>query len=270
MAEIRDGKIKEVLEKLRFLSYEIEEINRRFGTVDHTGNTFDDFRVRVDYYSNEMADLRRQVKRGSTPLPSQNQQAGTFPIPMYSGERNSLPRFLKLFYSWALSHRSEGALSYSRPVIMISKKSRSELEGEYGRRDVEWSLVVWSTLTKAVKKDKAIADIVVGAKAPSEAWKILNSMVEDGNSDRARELVKKQFEELSMNDDESMKEYIARAKSLALNVKYHDIEVTDQEISRRVLNGLPPSYAPEKRNFALKTDFSLAELEGGRGTRGGA
>ena len=44
-------------------------------------------------------------------------------------------------------------------------------------------------------------------------------MVEDDNSDRAREMAKKQFEELSMNDDESMKEYIARAKSLALNVK---------------------------------------------------
>ena len=60
-----------------------------------------------------------------------------------------------------------------------------------------------------------------------------------------------------------MKEYIARAKSVALNVQYHDVEVTDQEISRRVLNGLPPPYAPEKRNFALKADFSLAELEGG-------
>ena len=198
-------------------------------------------------------------------MPPQNQQAGTdgFPTPMYSGERNSLPRFLKLFYSWALSHRSEDAFSYSRPVIMTSKKSRSELEGEYGRRDVERLLAVWSALTKAVEKDKTIADIVVRAKAPSEARKILNSMVEDYNSDRARELVKKQFKELSMNDDESMKEYIARAKSLALNVKYHDIEVSDQEISRRVLNGLPPSYAPEKRNFALKKNFSLAELEGG-------
>ena len=88
-------------------------------------------------------------------------------------------------------------------------------------------------------------------------------MVEDESSDRARELTKKQFEELSMNNDESMKEYIARAKSLALNVKYHDVEVIDLEISRRVLNGLPPSCAPERRNFALKTDFSLAELEGG-------
>ena len=65
-----------------------------------------------------------------------------------------------------------------------------------------------------------------------------------------------------MNDAETMKEYIARAKSLALNVQYHDIEVSEQEISRRVVNGLPPSYALEKRNFALKTDFTLAELEG--------
>ena len=88
-------------------------------------------------------------------------------------------------------------------------------------------------------------------------------MIEDDNSDRARELAKKQFKELSTNDAESMKEYIARAKSLNLNVKYHDIEGTEKEISRRVLNRLPPSYALEKRDFALKTDFSLAELVGG-------
>ena len=254
MAEIRGGTIKEVLEKLRLLSYEIEEINRRFDTVDRTGNTIDDLRVRVDCYANEMTNLRRQVERGSAAMPSQNQQDGTdrFPIPMFSGERNSLSKFLKLFYTWALSHKSEDALSYSRPLIVTSKKSRSELEREYGRRDVERSLVVWSALTKAVEKYKTIADMSYEPK-----------LHQDDNSDRARELAKKQFEELSMNDDESMKEYTARAKSLALNVKYHDIEVTDQEISRRVLNGLPPSYAPEKRNFALKTYFSLAELEGG-------
>ena len=29
-----------------------------------------------------------------------------------------------------------------------------------------------------------------------------------------------------MDSAESMKEYIARAKSLALNVQYHDVEVT--------------------------------------------
>ena len=70
MAKIRDGTIKEVLEKLRLLGYEIEEINRRFGAVDRTGDTLDDLRVRVNCCENEMADLRRQVERGSTPLPS--------------------------------------------------------------------------------------------------------------------------------------------------------------------------------------------------------
>ena len=272
MAEIRDSTIKEVLEKLMVLSDEIEEINRRFDTVNRTGNTLDDLRVRVDYYANEIADLRRQVERGSAAMPPQNQQAGTgrFPIPMYSGERNSLPRFLKLFYMWALSHTAEDALSYSRSVIMTSKKSRSELEREYGRRDVEQSLVVWSALTKIVEKDKTIADIVVGAKAPPEAWKILNSMVEDDNSDRARELVKKQFEELSMNDDESMKEYIARAKSLALNVKYHDVEVTDQEISRRVLNSLPPLVCSRGDKLCFKYRFFSSRTGGWSSSRGGA
>ena len=166
MAEIRDGTIKEVLEKLRLLIYEIEEINRRFGTVDRTDDTPDDLRVRVDCYENQTADLRRQVERGSTPMPSQNQQAGTFPIPMYSGERNSLSRFLKHFYTWALSSRSEDALSNSRPVILTGDKSRRELEIEYGRQIVAQSLTVWNGLTKAVEKDKSIADIVVRAKAP--------------------------------------------------------------------------------------------------------
>ena len=90
MAEIRDGTMKDVLVKLQLLEDEIEEINRRFGTVDRTGNALDGLRVRVNCYEKDMADLRRQVEQDSTPLLSQNQQAGTFPIPMYSGERSSL------------------------------------------------------------------------------------------------------------------------------------------------------------------------------------
>ena len=140
-----------------------------------------------------MANLRRQVERGLAPLPSQNQQAGTdrFPIPMYSGERNSLSRFLKHFYIWALSSQSEGALSHSCPVIMTGDKSRRELEREYGRHIVAQSLTVWNGLTKAVEKDKSIADIVIRVKAPSEAWKILKSMAEDKSSERAKEQAKK-------------------------------------------------------------------------------
>ena len=63
---------------------------------------------------------------------------------------------------------------------------------------------------------------------------------------RAKEQAKKNFEGLSMDSAESMIEYIARAKSLALNVQYHGVEVADQEISRRVLNGLPPRMPPRR------------------------
>ena len=44
-------------------------------------------------------------------------------------------------------------------------------------------------------------------------------MVEDDSSKRAREQAKNDFERSSMNGAESMKEYIARAKSLDLNVQ---------------------------------------------------
>ena len=101
MAEIRDGTIKEVLEKLRRLTDEIEKINRRFDSLDRIDNTLKDLRIRADHYENEIITLRRQVERGSAPLPPQNQQAGAdrFPTPMYSGERSSLSRFLKLLYT---------------------------------------------------------------------------------------------------------------------------------------------------------------------------
>ena len=138
IAEIRDGTMKEVLEKLRRLSYDIEEINKRFDTLDRTAVTLE------DYYENEMVNLRKQVERGSAPLPPQSQQVGTvrFPIPTYSGKRSTPYRFLKHFYTWALSSQSEDALKHSRPIIMTGDSSRREMEREYGRHIVEQSLVV--------------------------------------------------------------------------------------------------------------------------------
>ena len=50
-------------------------------------------------------------------------------------------------------------------IIMIRDKLRRDLEREYGRQIVTQSLTPWNANTKAVEKDKTIADIVVGAKA---------------------------------------------------------------------------------------------------------
>ena len=69
MAEIRDGTVKEVLENLRCLSYDNEEIDKRFDTVDRRGDALEDVRVRVYHHENDMTNLKRQVERGSAPLP---------------------------------------------------------------------------------------------------------------------------------------------------------------------------------------------------------
>ena len=47
MAKITEGLIRDVLEKLRRLSYKIEEINRRFDTFACTGETLGGLKVKV-------------------------------------------------------------------------------------------------------------------------------------------------------------------------------------------------------------------------------
>ena len=91
-----------------------------------------------------MVDLRRQVELGSAPSPPLNQQAGNdrFQIPIYFGERSTLPRFLKRFYTGAPSSQSEDALHHSHPIIMTRDNSRRELDIEYDRHIVTQSLTV--------------------------------------------------------------------------------------------------------------------------------
>ena len=105
VAKIRDGTIKEVLEKLRRLSCEIEDINRRFDSFDRTVGTLDELRVQLYRQETVRIELRRQVELASAPSPPLNQQPGNdgFRIPIFSGERSTLSRFLKLFYTWAIS-----------------------------------------------------------------------------------------------------------------------------------------------------------------------
>ena len=49
---------------------------------------------------------------------------------------------------------------------MTTKKFRSDLEVEYGRRNVEQSLIVWSALTKAVEKYKVWRFMIPGKGMP--------------------------------------------------------------------------------------------------------
>ena len=72
MAEIRDGAIRDVLEKLRHLSYEINEISSRFDSLARQGKTLDGFRVKVYRQEAEMVELRRQVELDSASSPLLN------------------------------------------------------------------------------------------------------------------------------------------------------------------------------------------------------
>lgn len=81
---------------------------------------------------------------------------------------------------------------------MTTKKSREELNQEYGRRLVDQSLSLWSALNKAVEKDSLFLNLVMRAKSPSEAWESLKSMVESDDITTDRENAKKNFELLAM------------------------------------------------------------------------
>jgi len=90
--------------------------------------------VRVD----EFNEFRRNLSR--TPSQQQAERERT-PIPMYSGDRRDLPNFINRFFSWTVTQQVEQALTYEIPVLMTTKKSRAELDREYGRTIVGDSCV---------------------------------------------------------------------------------------------------------------------------------
>lgn len=47
---------------------------------------------------------------------------------MYPGDRRDLQNFINRFFSWAVTHQVEEALTYETPVLMTTKKSRAELK----------------------------------------------------------------------------------------------------------------------------------------------
>lgn len=69
-------------------------------------------------------------------------------------------------------------------------------------------------------------------------------MVEDKNSE-------KNFKRSTMSAGESAREYVARAKELVNAVRYHNVEMEDEEICRRILTVVPPDYHFVRKGFAI-------------------
>lgn len=79
-------------------------------------------------------------------------------------------------------------------------------------------------------------------------------MIEDEDSDLAKE-TKKKIEALAMIVEESVREFVARAKRLASAVKYYRLEVPDEEICRRIRKGLLPTLHLVFEAFTLTIRF---------------
>lgn len=86
---------------------------------------------------------------------------------------------------------------------------------------------------------KKIVDISLSAKYNfKNDCERRTSMVEDESSSHVKDKAKLVFESLEMVIRKSVREYVARPKYLASDVKHHGVKVADEKICRRVLIGL--------------------------------
>jgi len=69
-------------------------------------------------------------------------------------------------------------------------------------------MVVWTALFKAVARDVLTSDMVVRAKSSSEAWTVLNSIIEDKDRDLAEGNAEKCFGSLGMMVGEPVREHL--------------------------------------------------------------
>ena len=101
MAEIRDIATRDVQQELRRFRYKIGEIHERFNELVCTSETLYGLRVGVDRLEAELIELQRQGELDLAPSPQLNQRTGNhrFPIPIQCGERSTLYRLLKRFYT---------------------------------------------------------------------------------------------------------------------------------------------------------------------------
>ena len=162
-------------------------------------------------------------------------------MPVCSGDRSILSIYVKLFQTWTSSYEAGNILVTEVPVRVVGHE-HLELESIHGREKVNQSIAVWTGLVKGIQKDKTLLDMVITAGSPSEALKILLSLVGE-SSEAAQDRVKREFEELSFEVGKiTMGDYIASANTLVMKLDQNDASTTKNEINRRILNGLSSKF----------------------------
>ena len=178
-------------------------------------------------------------------------------------ERTRVSEFLKLFRTRTLELDVENAIVTSEPVCVVGK-DRVDLDNYHGREKVNESIVVWTGLVDAIERDKTLLDVVSTAGSPSEAWEIILGMVDDEGSAAAQNKVKREFKELTFRIEKgSIRDYVARAKSLVMKLEQRSVTTSKQEINCRILNDLPSDFDVKKQMFLIIADIESNELVGG-------
>ena len=106
-------------------------------------------------------------------------------MPLCFGDRSTLPICFRLFRTWAFTHDAANAIVTSEPIRVVGE-DRETLDSAHGRNKVNESITAWIALLKGIEQNKTLLDMIIMAGSPSEAWKMLLSMVGDESSHAAK------------------------------------------------------------------------------------
>ena len=173
-------RMQEELERLRA---KMVELTQGFRTIKEGLVHFSDFlelKCMVGRHEAKTANLR-QARFDISATPSRGSAGGSrAPVPVYSGDGSTLSNFVKLFQTWTLTHDAGNALVNTDPIRVVDRE-RAELDSAHEREKVNQSIAVWTGLVKGIEKDKTLLDMEVTAGSPSEAWKILLSLISESS-----------------------------------------------------------------------------------------
>ena len=175
------GSVPHMQEDLERLRARAMELTRGLSSVrEGQVNLYDFLELRgtVGRFQAEITSLRTRIEVSPTPsrVPAEGSKA---PVPVYAEDRSTLSNVLKRFQTRTSLHEAGNGL-VTEGLVRVVGHERSELGSTHGREKVNQSIAVWTGLMKGIEKDITLLDIVITAGSPSEAWKILLSLVTRG------------------------------------------------------------------------------------------
>ena len=127
----------------------------------------------VGRHGAEIAGLRQaRLATSSSTFSRGPSESSRLPVPIYFGDRNTSPNFLKLFRTWILAHDAENTIVTNEPVRVVGK-DWDELDNTHGREKANQYISVWTALLKGIERDKTLLDMITTTGSPSEAWYVL-------------------------------------------------------------------------------------------------